>query len=306
MIITDQVFGHYAFCSYKALLKMNGKTGQISDYEKFQAQKEADFKRRAIRNLVQKYGATNFSGWENKADLVSHVESIIIGFRADFKDMMVEIDALQVSQKNFYSPSPIMVTYKNKIGKQEKLLVTFVTYVLANFLKQPITTAKFYHGEPPRFTKVSLEKYRTKVRSLLSEIRLLSKKEKAPKLQLNDNCSICEFRKECLEEATEKDDLSLLRGMRQKQIQTQNKKGIFTVTQYSYTFRPRRVKTPESITTGRYHALQALAIREQRVFIHQSPEIPSAKTKIYMDIETDPDRDFIYLIGLVAEDENGE
>lgn len=306
MIITSQVFGHYILCNYKALLKISGKAGQISDYEGFQTQKEADFKPRAISVLVQKYGANKVIASKSLAGLVPHGDSVIVGFQANYKDMMVEIDALEVRQENLFSLSPIMFTYKNKIGKQERLLAAFVTYVLAKALRKPITNAKFVHGEPPRFSKVSFEKHRTKVRSLLSEIRSLSEKENAPRLHLNENCSICEFRTQCEKEALERDDLSLLRGMRHKQIQAQNKKGIFTVTQYSYTFRPRRGKTTESVSAGRYHALQALAIREKKVFIHQSPEIPSAKTRLYMDIETDPDRDFVYLIGLVAEDENGE
>jgi hypothetical protein len=46
-------------------------------------------------------------------------------------------------------------------------------------------------------------------------------------------------------------------------------KGIFTVTQLSYTFRPRRTpKRAKSPGRLRYPALQALAIRENTVYIH--------------------------------------
>ena len=40
--------------------------------------------------------------------------------------------------------------------------------------------------------------------------------------------------------AIEKDDLSLLVNMPEKERARLNSKGIFTVTQLSYTFRPRR------------------------------------------------------------------
>jgi len=42
------------------------------------------------------------------------------------------------------------------------------------------------------------------------------------------------------QKAIEKDDLSLLGGMSENERKKLRSKGIFTVTQLSYTFRPRR------------------------------------------------------------------
>jgi len=64
--------------------------------------------------------------------------------------------------------------------------------------------------------------------------------DRAPDLVLNRYCGECEFRIRCRQKAVEKDDLSLLAGMREKERKKFNNKGIFTVTQLSYTFRPRR------------------------------------------------------------------
>ena len=52
------------------------------------------------------------------------------------------------------------------------------------------------------------------------------------------HCQVCEFRQKCHAEATAKDNLSLLRGMGEKEIRKYGKRGIFTVTQFSCTFRP--------------------------------------------------------------------
>ena len=59
-------------------------------------------------------------------------------------------------------------------------------------------------------------------------------------------------------------------------------KGIFTITQLSYTFRPRRspkrAKNPGRL---RYPALQALAIRENTVYINGNPCRHPAMNRLY-------------------------
>jgi predicted RecB family nuclease len=110
---------------------------------------------------------------------------------------------------------------------------------------------------------------------------------------LNSHCQTCEFRKRCHAEATAKDDLSLLRGMGEKEVRKYAKRGIFTVTQLSCTFRPpRRARKPEQRKLTHSHALQALAIRERKVHVLGTPELPTTHTRVYLDIEGDPERGF--------------
>ena len=101
------------------------------------------------------------------------------------------------------------------------------------------------------------------------------------------------------------DDLSLLSGMSEKERARHRSKGIFTVTQLSYTFRPRRTpKRAKDPAKPHHFALQALAIRENTVYIHGTPELPECKSRVYLDIEGLPDRGFYYLIGaLIVTDE---
>jgi predicted RecB family nuclease len=47
--------------------------------------------------------------------------------------------------------------------------------------------------------------------------------------------------------------------------------------------------------------LQALSIRTGVVHVHGTPSLPSAETKVYLDIEGLPSRDFYYLIGATVE-----
>ena len=87
--------------------------------------------------------------------------------------------------------------------------------------------------------------------------------------------------------------------MSEKERKKLHSKGIFTVTQLSYTFRPRR--RPKRLRDKRekyHHSLKALAIREKKIHIVGSPELKIEGTPVYLDVEGLPDRDFYYLIGV--------
>src|SRR5208283_4376490 len=91
----------------------------------------------------------------------------------------------------------------------------------------------------------------------------------------------------------------LLARMSEKERKKLQSKGIFTITQLSYTFRPRR--RPKRLRDKRekyHHSLKALAIREKKIHIVGSPELKIEGTPVYLDVEGLPDRDFYYLIGV--------
>lgn len=87
--------------------------------------------------------------------------------------------------------------------------------------------------------------------------------------------------------------------MGEKERQKFHSKGIFTVTQLSYTFRPRRrPKRMRDKQEKYHHSLKALAIREKKIHIVGNPELKIEGTPVYLDVEGLPDRGFYYLIGL--------
>jgi len=116
-----------------------------------------------------------------------------------------------------------------------------------------------------------------------------------PPLVLNKHCAECEFQVRCRQTALETDDLSLLARMTDKEIKKQHSKGIFSVTQLSYTFRARRKpKRFASKPTPYSHALKALAIRERKIHIAGKPDLKIQGTPVYLDVEGIPDRDFYH------------
>jgi hypothetical protein len=135
--------------------------------------------------------------------------------------------------------------------------------------------------------------------TVVSKIAAQQASQKQPPLILNQHCAACEFKARCRQVAIEKDELSLLSSMTAKERKQQHSKGIFSVTQLSYTFRARRKPKRFASKPDKYsHALRALALRERKIHIAGKPELKFKGNPVYMDVEGVPDRDFYYLIGL--------
>ncbi len=121
-----------------------------------------------------------------------------------------------------------------------------------------------------------------------------------PPLALNRHCDLCEFKRLCRAKAEAEDNLTLLKGMTLKEMLHHNSKGIFTVKQLSYTFRSRRPAKRQRQRFPHDFALQALALRENKVHVHGDPSLVLPPTQVYLDIEGLPDRGFYYLIGALV------
>src|SRR5262249_33787710 len=126
----------------------------------------------------------------------------------------------------------------------------------------------------------------------------------SPAIVLNKHCQLCDFRSRCRSIAIEREDLSLLEAMTEKERKKCAEAGITTITQLSYRYRPRRRKRTKS-TKSRAppplkhdHRLKALAIKKSQVHVVGAPTLPIDDTPVFIDVEGVPDRDFFYLIGL--------
>ena len=123
-----------------------------------------------------------------------------------------------------------------------------------------------------------------------------------PACVMGKQCQTCEFRDHCRAEAEKADSLYLLDKMTPKLAAKYQKKGIFTLTQLSYVYRPRRRprKSSGKISTPFNVELQALAIREKKIYLHERPTLAQQPVELFLDIEGIPDQDFNYLVGVVV------
>ena len=206
--------------------------------------------------------------------------------------------------------SAIFIPYQfqasNKITKEHKLLIAFDALILSDLLRREISFGKIVHGDNYATLNVNTLALAKEARNRVKDNATLLRSNAPPELVLNRHCGHCEFQNRCLAQAREKDDLSLLTGMTEKDRKKLHGKGIFTVTQLSYTFRPRRRRRESRGKQEKYHhSLRALAIRESKIHAVGIPALKLGGTRVFMDIEGIPDRDFYYLIGLRVETAEG-
>ena len=158
-----------------------------------------------------------------------------------------------------------------------------------------------FTGEPKR---VKLDPLYSAISKAIENLREWTRQipSEPPTLVMGKQCQTCEFCDHCLAEAEKIDSLYLLDKMTPKIAAKYQKKGVFTLTQLSYVYRPRRrpKKSSGKAPTPFNVELQTLAIREKKIYLHQRPTLTQQPLEIYLDIEGIPDQGFDYLIGLLA------
>ena len=196
---------------------------------------------------------------------------------------------------------PIRFLHTDKITRDDRLLLAFDALVLSETLGREVGLGKIVHGDKSVTLELKTGALASQARKLSEKINAMLASNSPPDLVLNRHCPECEFQNRCRQKAIEMDDLSLLSGMTENERATHRSKGIFTVKQLSYTFRPRKTpKRTKNPAQPRYMALQALAIRENTVYVHGHPQLPESKSQVYLDIEGLPSSEFYYLIGALV------
>jgi len=136
---------------------------------------------------------------------------------------------------------PIRFVHNEKLSPYERLVLAFDALAFSQICGKTPKVGRIIHGCHYATVTVRLKPLVQKVRLLLSSIANQQVEVAPPPLALNKHCTECEIQSRCRKNAIEKDDLSLLRTLSEKERQKQNAKGIFTVLQFSYAFRlPRR------------------------------------------------------------------
>lgn len=302
--ITRDMLESYLHCKFKGYLKLTGQRGAKSDYQTLLTKMRAGVRHTAIDKILARHPEEEIprniplttsalkQGASYLFDATLEDELVLLSF-----DGLKKVDGPSKLGDFHYIP---MIFHEGRhVRKEQKLQLAIHGLLLSRVQGQMPVNGVIWHGKECQAARVRLNADLRKSERLLRDLKEMCSAESPPTLLLNDHCGACEFRQRCHERAVQEDNLSLLRGMEEADILRQNKKGIFTVTQYSYTFRPRRKKKKaEHPLQKHHHALQALAIRENTLFVAQKPAMPLAKTLVYLDVEGMPDRDSYYLIGL--------
>jgi predicted RecB family nuclease len=303
--ITREILESYLYCKTKARLKLMGEEGNKSDYEVLLDANRQEVRQQAIGKILAKHSeehvARDISLTANELRTgLSYVLS------ATFEDdiMRLRIDGLKKvdgpSNLGDFHYVPMLFHEGRKVGKEQRLLLELYGLLLSRLQGRMPSNGIIWHGKECRVTRVRLDRDLRKTDRLYREVKEMLVTESSPALILNDHCHVCEFRQRCHDQAVREDNISLIRGMGEKEINSYARKGIFAVTQLAHTFRPRRRgKRRPPKENHRYHALQALAVRDKRVYVFGTPQLPDAPVHVYLDIEGNPEQGFDYLIGMI-------
>jgi len=303
-MITKIIFQSFLRCEMKAYLACSRTVEEQCNFADYYQRLAEKYKNKSSAYLISKCSENEY---KIGASFPKHFDDkrlrFLIDCEAHGEQLISHIDAverlLSAGEKNTQNYIPINFVSSEKITKYEKLMLSFDALVLFCASGELPLFGKIIHGSQLRTDKVKLDGLIHETRTIFKKITALQAINEPPELILNKHCAECGFRFYCRTKAVEKDELTLLSGMSEKERRQYNTKGIFTVTQLSYTFRPRKKsKRVKSKTTKYHHSLKALAIRENKVYVVEKPELIMTGTPVYLDVEGIPDQDFYYLIGL--------
>ncbi len=315
MKITADIFEAHLKCQTKCWLRSIGEPFSGNVYAEWVAMQNHSYRATQTEQLIARSsihelelspatGNLEVEKWRIATSLIVQAQINNCVLESDLHGME------RVSSKIMDHPAeliPIRFIFNNKLGKDDKLLLAFDTFVLSESLGREIQAGKIIHGDNSDTLRVNVFALFDNVKKRIDTITALLSSPISPELILNRHCTECEFRNRCHQKAKESDDLSLLSGMSEKERARHRSKGIFTVNQLSYTFTPRRTpKRAKNPAKPHHFSLQALAIREKCIYIHGTPTLPDSKIKVFFDIEGLPDRDFYYLIGVLVVTQESE
>lgn len=300
--ITTELVVAYHQCKRKAFFILQGEASGIKhEYEEILTTR-TEVNRSAYLNSL---GSSVLSIAPSQAQ----VSSMKSSGRLSYENLEAVCDALvqpkRRASKEHLPYEPLIVVGTCSVSTEQKISLAFAGYVAGEMrrYRPPTGIIVPFHRKPH---KVRLVTFYPTIEAILNALRPLLNAEnlKVPPPILNDHCHTCQFCQHCLEEAEREDHLSLLDRMTPSLIQKYRKRGIFTVKQLSYVFKPRRRRKRATKAPATFNVeLQALALRTGKIYLHDTPSIPEHPVEIYLDVEGIPDKGFDYLIGLVVKED---
>jgi predicted RecB family nuclease len=305
MKLSSWLFEAYLRCPTKCYLRSIGQAGSGNAYAEWVGEQNDAYRKEGVQRLVAAAGDGVAATTPGAANLKAATWRLAVDLTLETETMGSRLHAVErVPSQGRGKPAqfiPVRFTFFNKLTKDDRLLLAFDALLLSEALGREVGVGKIIHGDDHTSSELKLPALLKLARKHIRHMTAALRDNSPPDLVLNRHCPECIFQSSCRRQASEKDDLSLLPAMTQKERGKLHSKGIFTIHQLSFTFRPRKApKRAKNPSNPRHHALQAQAIREQTVYVHGNPQLPSSERCLYFDIEGVPWRESYYLIGVLA------
>ena len=301
--ITNEILVSYSQCPRKAYLLLCTNQGGIpNEYISIVQQRKEALQRNYINAFKQKNPDVQPYSLDNLKSGINYLADVTLATECLEAECGLLTKINESSSRSNYSYEPTIFVGTYSIAKEHKLELLFVGHVL-NKIQNKLPASGRIIAMDEDSHKVSFGNITKTLIPLIEPLQewITASSPEPPLLILNRHCVYCQFQKICKDQAEQEDNLSLLDAISTpKAIRKYEKKGIFTVKQLSYTFRPRkRKKRAKSIGTAPKPELQALAIRTGKIYIQELPEISRSQVELFLDIEGIPDQSIYYLIGLL-------
>lgn len=305
--ITSEIIVASSLCQHKAfLLLCTQERGTLHEYEQILQQRKHATQNQVLQSLPTNPNScfSTLAALRSAGDVVASATLLADGFEA-VCGMVAKVRHPSSPSECSYEPAIFVGTYS--ITKEQKLELLFAGYVLGKIQGKLPEQGKLIgaDGVPHRvkFGKESTDL----LLPLLHPLQqwAIASSSQPPPLILNKHCPSCQFRDLCKARAEKEDNLSLLSSIKAKDIHHYAKKGIFTVKQLSYVYKPRRPsKRAKNIQATHKPEFQALAIRMGKVYLHHIPTFSRQPVELFFDMEGIPDQQCYYLIGLLISEDN--
>jgi predicted RecB family nuclease len=308
--ISSEVVEGYSLCPRKAFLLLSDRAERnLHEYASLVEEQAAENRKTYRNRLLETSGAVVSCGPLDTAGDHEIVVDVVLA--AD--GLEARCDAVRWARKtsapgnskNGYEPAIVVGTHR--VAESQVIALAYLGHVLGQ-LQHHVPIAGTIVLADGQACRLNLTKKYQQVKSIVAVLKAWTENpsEAAPPVILNKHCPLCPFRDPCHRQAETEDNLSLLDRMSPRIAKKYHAKGIFTVNQLSYLFQPRRTTKKRKRRPVRHNLeLQALALRTEKTYVEQLPDLSRREIELFVDIEGIPDRGSYYLVGLLA-CENGE
>ena len=303
-LITAEVVVAYAQCPRKAyLLLCTDEPGSPHEYPGILAQQQHANRVTYLGSFKKEH--PDATPYEGKLPGAGH--GALLAATLQTQDLEAYCDILTPTEHSTsthgWAYEPTLVIGTHTISKEQRLELLYVGDVLGH-LQRTRPRAGTLVGLGESVHRIPLAKPDATLDRILAALRAwtTAPPANAPPPILNKHCPECPFRLACTAQAEHDDDLSLLERITPKDRQRFHDRGIFTVRQLSYLYRPRKGKRRPAVPVRNQPELQALALRTGKTYLHELPALTRHPLELFLDIEGIPDRGIYYLFGLSTSD----
>jgi predicted RecB family nuclease len=243
-IITSEIIVAYTQCRRKAyLLLFSPNMGEPHEYVRILEEQRRANQERSLDLLKQEHAGVQpytMENLRNGSEVLINACLKTDGVEATC-GVLTKVEGHSTFGQYNYEPTTFVGTHS--ISKEQKLELFFVGHVLERLQHEPPVTGRIV-GMDGKSQTFKLKNIAKVIRPLLESLQewIAAPLPEPPPVILNKNCPTCPFQRLCQTQAKQEDNLSLLDAVTTRTMRQYERKGIFTVKQLSFLFKPRKRK----------------------------------------------------------------